>query len=118
MVTELGALVDRWRPDVAVLETPFHGLNSRSLVVLAQARGALLAALGLSGIEIDEYSPAEIKSAVTGNGRAEKVQVERMVRIHLSLAHAKLSSDAADALAVAICFSRRHQMDDLLGGDR
>jgi crossover junction endodeoxyribonuclease RuvC len=80
----LGDLVDRRRPDFAVLETPFHGMNARSLIVLAQARGALLAVLAGRGIEICEYSPAEVKSAVTGNGRADKSQVARMVRLLLA----------------------------------
>jgi len=57
----LGDLVDRHRPDLAVLETPFHGMNARSLIVLAQARGALLVTLAGRGIEICEYSPAEVK---------------------------------------------------------
>lgn len=105
LVTDLG-------PDVAVLETPYHGLNSRSLVVLAQARGALLSVLAESGVEIAEYSPAEIKSAVAGTGRADKVQVERMVRLQLALgANVDLSSDASDALAMAICFAHRGEHD-------
>ena len=64
-----------------MLETPFHGMNAHSLIVLAQARGALLAVLAGRGLEIREYSPAEVKSAVTGNGRADKEQVARMVRL-------------------------------------
>ena len=67
-----------------MLETPFHGMNVHSLIVLAQARGALLAVLAGRGIEIREYSPAEVKSAVTGNGRADKDQVARMVRLLLA----------------------------------
>lgn len=110
---ELAALVDRWQPDAAALETPFHGLNARSLVVLAQARGALLAVLAERGVGIREYSPAEVKSAVTGNGRADKEQVGRMVRMLLALARAPASSDAADALALAVCFAHRDRMDRL-----
>lgn len=110
----LGELVARWEPQVAVLETPFHGLNSRSLVVLAEARGALLAVLAAHGLEIAEYSPAEVKSAVSGHGRADKGQVERMVRLHLALSDEKLSSDASDALAVAVCFAQRRRMDRLM----
>lgn len=113
LARELEALVETWRPDIAALETPFHGLNSRSLVVLAQARGALLAVLAAQGLKIAEYAPAEVKSAVSGNGRAAKSQVERMVRLHLSLPKAKLDADAADALAVAICYARRQRMDRL-----
>ncbi len=109
LASELGALVDRWRPAVAVLEEPFHGVNSRSLIVLAQARGALLATLAAREVAIEEYSPAEVKSAVTGNGRAGKVQVSRMVAMLLPGAGA-LRPDAADALAVALCFAARRPL--------
>ena len=116
MAAELTALLSRWQPEIAVLETPFLGMNTRSLVVLAQARGALLAALAAQGLEIDEYTPAEVKNAVTGHGRADKGQVAKMVGLHLSLAENQLSEDAADALAIAICFAQRGRMDRILSG--
>ena len=109
-------LVERCRPDLAALETPFHGLNSRSLIVLAQARGVLLAGLAGRGIEILEYSPAEVKSAVTGNGRADKNQVARMVRLLLAVGKAEgdgFASDATDALALALCCAQRLKLDRL-----
>jgi crossover junction endodeoxyribonuclease RuvC len=109
LAAELDALVARWQPAVAVLEEPFHGVNSRSLIVLAQARGALLATLAARAIEIEEYSPAEVKSAVTGNGRAGKDQVARMVGMLLPGA-GLLRPDAADALAVALCFAARRPL--------
>jgi crossover junction endodeoxyribonuclease RuvC len=106
-------LIAARRPDLAVLETPFHGMNARSLIVLAQARGALLAVLAGRGIEIREYSPAEVKSAVTGNGRADKDQVARMVRLLLSARGDGWASDATDALALAICCAQRLRLDRL-----
>jgi crossover junction endodeoxyribonuclease RuvC len=109
----LDELVAGRRPDLAVLETPFHGMNARSLIVLAQARGALLAVLAGRGIEIREYSPAEVKSAVTGNGRADKDQVARMVRLLLSARGDGWASDATDALALAICCAQRLRLDRL-----
>jgi crossover junction endodeoxyribonuclease RuvC len=116
VAAELAALVERLAPAAAVLETPFHGPNPRSLIVLAQARGALLASLGDRGLEVLEYSPAEVKSAVTGNGRAGKDQVAKMVRVLLGMerrpgAVETLPSDATDALAVAICAAHRFKMD-------
>ncbi len=108
----LDQVLDRERPDLAVLETPFHGMNSRSLIVLAQARGALLARLAERGLEIVEYTPAEVKSAVTGNGRADKGQVARMVRLMLGL-EGDLAEDTSDALAVAVCCARRRRLDRL-----
>lgn len=116
MARQLSELIAQWQPEVAVLETPFHGLNTRSLVVLAQARGALLAVLAARGLEIGEYSPAEVKSAVAGQGRATKEQVARMVKLQLSLADDNLTADASDALAMAICFAQRRRMDRLLAG--
>jgi len=108
----LAGLLARQPPDLAVLETPFHGMNARSLIVLAQARGALLAVLAGRGLEIREYSPAEVKSAVTGNGRADKGQVARMVRLLLA-ADGDWASDATDALALAICCAQRLRLDRL-----
>jgi crossover junction endodeoxyribonuclease RuvC len=117
LVACLTELLGRHRPDVAVVESPFHGMNSRSLIVLAQARGALLAALAGQGVEVREYSPAEVKVAVTGNGRADKEQVARMVRLLLSLDDRKvLAADATDALAIAICCAQRLRMDRLVAG--
>ncbi len=115
---ELAALLERFEPDVAVLESLYRGVNPRSLIVLAQARGALVAQLAVAGLEIREYSPAEIKSALTGNGRADKRQVGRMVALLLGLAASELSSDASDALAVAVCFAQRLRMDRLQTSDR
>ena len=112
----LEEVVERHRPETAVLEALFHGRNVRSLIVLSQARGALLAVLARQGLEIREYSPAEVKSAVTGNGRAGKEQVARMVQLLLSLADPAPAADAADALAVAICGAQRLRMDRLRAG--
>jgi crossover junction endodeoxyribonuclease RuvC len=113
LATELDTLVREHRPSVAALETPFHGMNARTLIVLAQARGALLATLALEGVEIHEYAPAEVKSAVSGNGRASKQQVARMVEILLGISADGWSEDTTDALAVAICCGRRLKMDRL-----
>ena len=110
---ELERLIDRAQPDAVALETPFHGLNSRSLIVLAQARGALLAAIAARDLEILEYSPAEVKSAVSGNGRADKRQVATMVRLILEVED-RASADATDALAVAICCAQRYRFERLV----
>lgn len=110
---ELGALIDETAPDVACLESLFGGKNVRSLIVLAQARGVILCALARRGLEVVEYAPAEIKAALTGNGRAPKDQVERMVRLVLGLASERLSADASDALATAVCAAQRRPIDRL-----
>jgi len=110
---ELTKLIEEWQPGVAAIETTFHGLNTKSLIVLSQARGSLLAALGSAEIPVDEFTPAEVKSAVTGQGRADKTQVARMVHLILSLGQKKIPADATDALAVAICCSHRTKLDRL-----
>jgi crossover junction endodeoxyribonuclease RuvC len=113
LVAELHAILERYRPEAAAVEAPFHGRNVRSLIVLAEARGALLATLSAQGLSPREYSPAEVKSAVTGNGRAEKEQVARMVRMLLRLGTTAVSKDATDALAVALCCAQRERLERL-----
>jgi crossover junction endodeoxyribonuclease RuvC len=110
---ELSAAVDEYRPERAVVERVFVAANARSAIVLGQARGALLAVLGVAGVPVDEFTPREIKKAVTGSGAADKIQVQDMVTRLLSLAAAP-PQDAADALAAALC---RAQMGRLAGLD-
>lgn len=115
LAARLAESLTEWQPEVAVLETPFLGLNPRSLVVLAQARGALLGALAIAQVAVREYSPAEIKSAVTGSGRADKTQVARMVALQLPGVPPDASADATDALAIALCYTHRSRLDRLTG---
>lgn len=98
----VGELIGEHRPELVALERVFHGKNARSLIVLAEARGAILAAIAQGGIPIAEVTPAMVKSVVTGDGRADKQRVERMIRLQLGLGSALLTPDASDALAVAI----------------
>lgn len=114
VAVELEELLERERPDRAAVERPFHGVNSRSSIVLAEARGALLVTLARARIPIDEFAPAEIKSAVAGSGRADKTQVARMVALQLALGDATLPADATDALAVALCLTQRLGRERLL----
>jgi len=111
--TDLEELLRTLRPAVVAVESTFLGQNPRSLVVLSQARGALLGVLGRHRIDVLEYSPAEVKSAVTGNGRADKQQVSEMVRVLLHLPRDPLPEDATDALAIAICCAHRRTLDHL-----
>jgi crossover junction endodeoxyribonuclease RuvC len=101
---DLCAIISRTAPHVVAVETPFAGVNVKSLVQLAHARGVILLAARSAKLEIFEYSPRSVKSAVVGYGAAEKEQVGRMVRMLLpGCANLLLAADAADALAVAIC---------------
>lgn len=89
-------------PDAAALEGVFVAANPRSALVLGQARGALLAALGRAGLAVAEYDPRTVKQCVAGSGAVDKQGVQEMVRRSLGLAR-RPAADAADALAVALC---------------
>jgi crossover junction endodeoxyribonuclease RuvC len=100
---ELSALIAARRPAIVAVENVFHAANVRSALKLGHARGVALLAAVEQGVEVAEYTPAEIKRAVVGYGRAEKHQVGEMVRLLLGLGDVPEPHDAADALAVAIC---------------
>jgi crossover junction endodeoxyribonuclease RuvC len=100
---ELASLFAKTRPDCVAVESVFHAVNARSALKLGHARGVALLAAVEAGCEIVEYTPAEVKRAVVGYGRAEKRQVQQMIKLLLGLARPPSSSDASDALAVAIC---------------
>jgi crossover junction endodeoxyribonuclease RuvC len=108
---ELSEVIHRTRPEVVAVETPFAGKNVKSLVQLSHARGVVLLAAAAYGLEIVEYAPRAVKSAVVGYGAAEKEQVSRMVRLLLpGAAELKIGADASDALAVAICHAHSAKM--------
>ncbi len=100
-------LIDRHAPGEVALEDLFVGSNPRTILTVGQARGAVLAACGLAGLETAAYPPAEVKVAVCGYGRADKQQVQRMVAAMLSTDLSDVSDHATDALAVAICHAVR-----------
>ena len=97
----LATLVDDLAPDCAAVESSFSGLNPKAGLALAECRGVILAVLGGHDLGVESYSPAQIKSAIVGHGRAEKQQVVYMVVRLLSLEKPP-SHDAADAMAVAL----------------
>lgn len=96
-------VLDRHSPEVVAVEGIFYGRNVRTTVVLGHARGAILLAATLRDLPVVEYSPAEVKSAIVGTGRATKEQVQYMVQRLLRLKTPPRPADAADAVAVALC---------------
>jgi crossover junction endodeoxyribonuclease RuvC len=96
-------LVAEHAPDAVALEESFVGADARIALSVGQARGAVLVAAASAGVECAEYAPARVKQAVCGYGRAEKGQMQRMVRLILGLDLEPKTSHEADALAVAIC---------------
>jgi crossover junction endodeoxyribonuclease RuvC len=101
--TQLTALLLECRPDCVAIESLFFATNVRSALKLGHARGVAMLAAVEAGVPVVEYTPAEIKRAVVGYGRAEKHQVQEMVKLILGMAVVPSPHDAADALAVAIC---------------
>ena len=100
----LRVVIARTQPQAAAVETPFAGRNVKSLIQLAHARGVILLAARSASLEVFEYAPRSVKSAVVGYGGAEKEQVAKMVRMLLpGCASLKMTTDASDALAIAIC---------------
>jgi crossover junction endodeoxyribonuclease RuvC len=104
---KLRALLEEHRPQAAAVEDVFYAANVKTALKLAQVRGVALLTVAEAGLELAAYSPLEIKTSVVGYGRAEKQQVQMMVRSLLQLDHAVESEDAADALAAAICHATR-----------
>jgi crossover junction endodeoxyribonuclease RuvC len=99
-VTEL---LERFDPTVMAVESVFQGKNARSALVLGHARGAILLAAELRGVELAEYTPVSIKKAVVGHGSATKDQVGLMVQERLRLVAPPRPNDAADGVAAALC---------------
>ena len=97
----LAKVVEELAPDCAAVESSFSGRNPKSGLALAESRGVILAVLGSLDLEVSSYTPAQVKSAIVGHGRAEKHQVNYMVVRLLSLSEPP-ANDAADAIAVAL----------------
>ena len=99
---ELKKIVKKYAPQLAAVEELFFYTNVKTAIQVSQARGAILLTLCQARLPVYEYTPLEVKQTLTGYGRAEKKQVQTMVRLSLSLGKKKLQDDAADALAVAL----------------
>jgi crossover junction endodeoxyribonuclease RuvC len=101
---EIAAVIRRTNPAAAAIETPFAGQNIKSLIQLAHARGVIMLAVRSAQLAVFEYAPRSVKSAVVGYGAAEKEQVAKMVRLLVAgCGTTVMSTDATDALALAIC---------------
>jgi crossover junction endodeoxyribonuclease RuvC len=103
----LRKLISEHAPQAAAVEAVFYSNNVKTALKLAHVRGVALLTIAEAGLELGEYSPLEIKTSVVGYGRAEKRQVQMMVRSLLGLEREVESEDASDAVAVAICHATR-----------
>jgi crossover junction endodeoxyribonuclease RuvC len=110
----LHEIINLHQPEASAVEQLFFSKNARTAMSVGHARGVTLLALANAGLPIHEYTPMQIKQAVTGYGGADKQQIQEMVRMLLQLSTIPKPDDAADAAAVAICYLQRAKLDSLL----
>ncbi len=103
LYSSLSEVIAQYEPEVASIEELFFNTNTKTAIMVGQARGVAILACANSGLEIAEYTPLQIKQALVGYGRAEKKQVQSMVKTILNLREVPKPDDTADALAAAIC---------------
>lgn len=96
-------LIKKYKPSVIGVEKLYFARNVTTAIEVAQARGVILLCAAQAGLQIDEFTPQQVKQAITGYGKAEKVQMQKMVAIILGIKSKIKSDDAADALAIALC---------------
>ena len=113
--TGLSTIIAQYRPDAVAVENVFLAKNAQSALKLGQARGAAIVAAVAVGLAVFEYSALQVKQAVVGSGRAEKVQVQQMIKALLNLPEIA-QEDASDALAVAVCHAHSAGMNRILRG--
>ncbi len=108
-------LIDMFKPDVLAIEELFFNTNVKTAIAVGHARGVIVLAAANNGLKINEYTPLQIKQAVVGYGRADKNQVQQMVKMFLGLKEVPKPDDTADALAVAICHANSSSLGGVLG---
>lgn len=105
---ELGAIIAKYEPKEAAIEELFFNNNAKTVILVGEARGIAVLACANAGLEISEYTPLQIKQALVGYGRADKKQVQAMVKAILNLKEVPRPDDTADAVAAAICHGHSH----------
>ena len=110
---DVGNIIKYNNPQVFAIEDVFYGKNEKSTLRLGQARGASMVAAAAKKIPIYEYSARKVKQSITGNGNAHKSQIQFMVKAKLQMDHNPEPMDAADALAIALCYDHQFRMADL-----
>lgn len=111
----ISKLIDTFNPDCMAVEELFFNTNVTTAIAVGHARGVILLAAANKNIPIFEYTPLQIKQAVAGYGRADKNQVQQMVKMYLKLKEVPKPDDTADALAVAICHANSASLSGILG---
>ena len=111
----LTTLIENFKPDVVAVEELFFNSNVKTAIAVGHARGVIILAAANKNLKIAEYTPLQIKQAVVGYGRADKNQVQQMVKMFLKLKEVPKPDDTADALAVAICHANSSALSNQLG---
>ncbi|MDD3480945.1 MAG: crossover junction endodeoxyribonuclease RuvC [Patescibacteria group bacterium] len=105
---ELAGIIEEGKPDQVAVEELFFAANTKTAIAVGHARGVMLLSARKAGLSVFEYTPLEVKMALTGYGRADKRQMQQMVKTLLSLTEIPKPDDAADALAIAICHANTY----------
>ena len=112
---DLTAIIEKYSPEEMAIEELFFNTNITTAIAVAEARGVIICTAHKLGVKVNEYTPLQVKQAVVGYGRAEKVQIQQMVRIMLNLEKVPKPDDTADALAIAICHAHSNHGNKLFG---
>ena len=107
---EMERIIEQYKPDAVAIEELFFSNNAKTAINVGQGRGAVLVTVAKKGYDVYEYTPLQVKQAVTGYGRADKQQIQTMVKMLLKLDEIPKPDDAADALAVALCHAQSYKM--------
>jgi crossover junction endodeoxyribonuclease RuvC len=111
---DMNTLIEKYKPDIASIEKLFFFKNQKTVMPVAQARGVIMMALEKNGVPTYEYTPMEVKQTLTGYGRADKKEVEQMVKIALKCDCLPCLDDTVDSMAIAICHTRGVNCDRLV----
>lgn len=111
----LRELIDRYKPSAISIEELFFNKNIKTALTVGHGRGVAVLAAAQSGIDVFEYTPLQVKQSVVGYGRAEKAQMQQMIKIILNLSKVPKPDDVADALAVAVCHGHSYKMMNYRG---
>ena len=111
--TDMSEIINRYKPTIVCIEEVFYGKNVKSALLLGHARGASMVCASLQKIPVFEYSARKVKKSVTGNGTAHKSQVQYMIIKEFNLKQNNFSTDASDALAIALCHLNQVKIQEL-----
>ena len=110
----LDEIIDKYKPTEVAIEKIFFNKNVKTAIDVAQIRGAIALSLKRKGLEIFDYTPLQVKQAIVGYGRAEKMQIQNMIKILLNLKEVPKPDDVADALAIGVCHCNSSKLNKLI----